>query len=273
MSRASKMSRCSGGPQTTVCRYQNSPGLHQPVAVCARSARCDPALRGVGGGCRGCAARCAAGARLTRRRDHRNCQSSNPRFHQRRIRSDPGRHSNAIESEVAAWFDGAMDRVSGEFKRWTQAATFAIALASAVFFNINSIRVGEALWEHPAIADQLYAAEQAQPPKSDTVSQSAPAQSSDFLADEKKALADIQALLSHLFEVSDTHGDPTYVWFSQTFGQSLVGWLMAALATQSEPHSGSTLCSRSFASKERAPVRTTRRRSERPRAGGFARRN
>ena len=28
----------------------------------------------------------------------------------------------AIESEVAAWFDSAMDRVSGEFKRWTQAA-------------------------------------------------------------------------------------------------------------------------------------------------------
>ena len=42
---------------------------------------------------------------------------------------------NAIESEVAAWFDGAMDRVSGEFKRWTQAATFAIALASAVLLQ------------------------------------------------------------------------------------------------------------------------------------------
>jgi hypothetical protein len=148
---------------------------------------------------------------------------------------------NAIESEVAAWFDGAMDRVSGEFKRWTQAATFAIALASAVLFNIDSIRVGEALWEHPAIADQLYASEQAQPPKSDTVSQSAPAHPSDFLADERKALADIQALLDaglpigwpsgHLFEVNDARSNPTYVWFSQTFGQSLVGWLITAFAT------------------------------------------
>jgi hypothetical protein len=148
---------------------------------------------------------------------------------------------NAIENEVAAWFDGAMDRVSGEFKRWTQAATFAIALASAVLFNIDSIRVGEALWEHPAIADQLYASEQAQPPKSDTVSQSAPAHPSDFLADERKALADIQALLDaglpigwpsgHLFEVNDARSNPTYVWFSQTFGQSLVGWLITAFAT------------------------------------------
>ena len=147
----------------------------------------------------------------------------------------------AIESEVAAWFDSAMDRVSGEFKRWTQAATFAIALASAVFFNINSIRVGEALWEHPAIADQLLAAEQPQPPQSSTVSPSTPAQSPNFLADEKTAVDNIEALLNaglpigwpsgHLFDVSDGHGDPAYVWFSQTFGQSLVGWLITAFAT------------------------------------------
>jgi hypothetical protein len=147
----------------------------------------------------------------------------------------------AIEDEVAAWFDGAMDRVSGEFKRWTQAAAFAIALASAVFFNIDSIRVGEALWEHPAIADQLYAAVQPQPPQSDTASQTVPGGSPNFLADEKKALADIQALLvaglpigwpsGHLFDISDGHGVPTYVWASQTFGQSLVGWLITAFAT------------------------------------------
>jgi hypothetical protein len=148
---------------------------------------------------------------------------------------------NAIESEVAAWFDGAMDRVSGEFKRWTQAATFAIALASAVFFNIDSIRVGEALWAHPAIADQLYAAEQAKLPKSDTVSQSAPAQSPDFRVAEKQALENIQALLDaglpigwpsgHLFDVSDGQSVPTYIWTSRTFGQSLVGWLITAFAT------------------------------------------
>ena len=120
-----------------------------------------------------------------------------------------------------------MDRVSGEFKRWTQAAAFAIALASAVFFNIDSIRVGEALWEHPAIADQLYSAVQPQSPQSDTASQSVPGGSPNFLADEKKALADIQALLvaglpigwpsGHLFDISDGHGDPIYVWTSQTF--------------------------------------------------------
>jgi hypothetical protein len=147
----------------------------------------------------------------------------------------------AIESEVAAWFDGAMDRLSGEFKRWTQAATFAVALASAVFFNIDSIRVGEALWEHPAIADQLYAAEQPHLPQSGTVPQSAPAQSPDFRVAEKQALENIQALLDaglpigwpsgHLFDVSDGQSVPTHIWTSRTFGQSLVGWLITAFAT------------------------------------------
>jgi hypothetical protein len=146
---------------------------------------------------------------------------------------------NAIESEVAAWFDGAMDRLSGEFKRWTQAATFAVALAAAVLLNIDSIRIGGALWEHPAIADQLLAAEQ--PPQSGSVPQSAPAQSPDFRVAEKQALENIQALLDaglpigwpsgHLFDVSDGQSVPTYIWTSRTFGQSLVGWLITAFAT------------------------------------------
>jgi hypothetical protein len=146
-----------------------------------------------------------------------------------------------IESEVAAWFDGGMDRVSGEFKRWTQAATFAVALAAAVLFNVDSIRIGGTLWAHPTIADQLLAAEQPQLSQPGTVPQSTPARSPNFIADEKKALSDIQALLDaglpigwasgHLFEVSDASGNPTYVWSSQTFGQSLVGWLITAFAT------------------------------------------
>ena len=147
----------------------------------------------------------------------------------------------AIEGEVAAWFDGAMDRVSGEFKRWTQAATFAVALAAAVLLNIDSIRIGGTLWAHPAIADQLLAAEQPQLPQSGTVPQPTPAQSPNFLADEKKAFENIQALLDaglpigwpsgHVFDMSDGHSDPAYIWTSRTFGQSLVGWLITAFAT------------------------------------------
>ena len=135
-----------------------------------------------------------------------------------------------------------MDRVSGEFKRWTQAAAFAVALAAAVFFNVDSIRVGEALWEHPAIADQLYRAQQPQSPQPDT-DRSVRACSIDQFRRrrEKGDWPNIKSLLDaglpigwpsgHVFDISDGHGVPTYIWTSQTFGQSLVGWLITAFAT------------------------------------------
>jgi hypothetical protein len=145
----------------------------------------------------------------------------------------------AIEDEVAAWFDNAMDRVSGEFKRWTQAATFAIALVASVLFNIDSIRIGEALWEHPAIADQLLAADH--PPQASAPASSAPVQSKAFFDDETQAMKNIKDLLDaglpvgwssgQPFEIIDAKGAATYVWDSGTFGQSLVGWLITAFAT------------------------------------------
>ena len=134
-----------------------------------------------------------------------------------------------------------MDRVSGEFKRWTQAATFAVALAAAVLLNVDSIRIGQTLWAHPAIADQLLAAQQPQTPQAGATAPSAPAQSTKFVDDETKAIANIKSLLDaglpigwpsgHVFDVSDGHSAPAYIWSSQTFGQSLVGWLITAFAT------------------------------------------
>ena len=35
----------------------------------------------------------------------------------------------------------------------------------------------------------------------------------------------------HVFEIIDAKGAATYIWASQTFGQSLVGWLITAFAT------------------------------------------
>jgi hypothetical protein len=134
----------------------------------------------------------------------------------------------AIEDEVAAWFDNAMDRVSGEFKRWTQAATFAIALASAVFFNIDSIRIGETLWAHPAIADQLQAADQ--PPQAGAPAPSASAQSPAFLDYERQAIGNIQTLLDAGLPIGWSSGH-LFVWTSGTFGQSIAGWLITAFAT------------------------------------------
>jgi hypothetical protein len=60
-----------------------------------------------------------------------------------------------IETEIGEWFDNSMDRLSGTFKRWTQLATFVIALVFAFAVNLDSLRVATQIWQHPAIAEGL----------------------------------------------------------------------------------------------------------------------
>ncbi len=60
-----------------------------------------------------------------------------------------------IKTELANWFDGGMDRLSGAFKRWTQLATFVIALLIAALINLDSVRLAMRLWEQPTLANSL----------------------------------------------------------------------------------------------------------------------
>src|SRR5436190_490318 len=46
---------------------------------------------------------------------------------------------NKIREELVAWFDNSMDRVSGWYKRWTQAIAFIAALILAAGLNIDVI--------------------------------------------------------------------------------------------------------------------------------------
>jgi hypothetical protein len=57
-----------------------------------------------------------------------------------------------IRGELAGWFDSAMDRVSGVYKRKTQVWAFVIALALVAAFNVSAISVGNALWQRPMLA-------------------------------------------------------------------------------------------------------------------------
>ncbi len=65
-----------------------------------------------------------------------------------------GRASGQIESvhtEVAAWFDAGMNRLSGNYKRHSQLYCFIIALFIAGLFNIDSFHLFTTLWQHPSI--------------------------------------------------------------------------------------------------------------------------
>jgi hypothetical protein len=56
---------------------------------------------------------------------------------------------------IADWFDNAMNRLSGAYKRQSQLMTFVIGLVAAVAFNINSFYVLDQLWHKPSLAAGL----------------------------------------------------------------------------------------------------------------------
>jgi hypothetical protein len=69
-----------------------------------------------------------------------------------------------FQRRIENWYNDAMDRVSGWYKKYTQKLLMAIGLVIAVAFNVNSIRVANTLWTDKdarqamvALADQTIA--------------------------------------------------------------------------------------------------------------------
>lgn len=50
---------------------------------------------------------------------------------------------------LAAWFDTAMDRVSGDYKRQVQYWNFGIATLLAVAMNVDALHIAQQLWVQP----------------------------------------------------------------------------------------------------------------------------
>ena len=65
----------------------------------------------------------------------------------RSVESDASRFHHAAER----WFDDAMERVSGWYKRRTQLFLFAIATFTVVALNADSITAGRVLWRDDAV--------------------------------------------------------------------------------------------------------------------------
>jgi hypothetical protein len=53
---------------------------------------------------------------------------------------------------VADWFDSAMDRLSGSYKRRAQLSTFMIGLVTAAGLNIDAFYVLDQLWKRPELS-------------------------------------------------------------------------------------------------------------------------
>ncbi|MEW6373237.1 MAG: hypothetical protein AB1584_20140 [Pseudomonadota bacterium] len=56
---------------------------------------------------------------------------------------------------VAGWFDNAMERVSGAYKRRQLLISLLISLLLAILFNIDSINLFRTLWQQPQLAAHI----------------------------------------------------------------------------------------------------------------------
>jgi hypothetical protein len=108
----------------------------------------------------------------------------------------------AFQDGLAGWFDSAMERISGSYKRRSLLVSLLLSLLLAILFNIDSIHLFRALWQHPAVAAQLVAAPS-------TVDKST-----------------IDALFS--LPIGWTTFPPL---FDQAFALQVVGWMLTAATT------------------------------------------
>ncbi len=60
-----------------------------------------------------------------------------------------------FEKKLAAWFDGTLERIGGEFKRIAQRWSFLIALAICGALNADSIAVAMRLWQNPVLREAI----------------------------------------------------------------------------------------------------------------------
>ena len=60
-----------------------------------------------------------------------------------------------FQRSVASWFDNAMQRVSGNYKRQQLLISFLLSLLLAILFNIDSISLFRALWQQPQLAAHI----------------------------------------------------------------------------------------------------------------------
>jgi hypothetical protein len=60
-----------------------------------------------------------------------------------------------FQQQLAGWFDSAMERVSGAYKRRALLVSLLLSLLLAILFNIDSIHLFRSLWQHPGLTAQL----------------------------------------------------------------------------------------------------------------------
>jgi hypothetical protein len=134
-------------------------------------------------------------------------------------------------SNIEAWYDSAMDRVSGWYKRSTQWCLFWVALILAAGLNINTITIADYLYRHDAERSALVS----------TIDKTAAtAQTSETYKEAKDELGELRLPMgwSDGWGAPRTHAErqrargsapiPTSTW--QDVIAPVLGWIFTAFA-------------------------------------------
>lgn len=71
-----------------------------------------------------------------------------------------GADAAKVRENIEAWFNTAMDRVSGRYKKRTQNVVFVLGVLLAALMNVDSLRIANALSHDAALRNSLVAAAQ-----------------------------------------------------------------------------------------------------------------
>jgi hypothetical protein len=99
---------------------------------------------------------------------------------------------NRVRENLEAWFDGAMNSVSGAYRRRTQLYLFAIGLVVAAFLNVNTFTVADHLWRDDRARAAL--AERAGRVAADTATKRLAGDTTGSAAEARRVYADLRTL-------------------------------------------------------------------------------
>ena len=155
-----------------------------------------------------------------------------------------GDNMDRARKNIEVWYDHAMERVSGRYKRRAQAIMFLLGLIFAVGLNVDTISATAHLWNDPVLREHMMKQEQSLAAGAATACDSAAAQKglnpTDLEAVQRWRLKCTAALVGDAYSAAalpigwseDARGKWSWRFWSTPGGESkmLLGWFLTALA-------------------------------------------
>jgi hypothetical protein len=130
---------------------------------------------------------------------------------------------NVAQKNIEQWFDDAMDRASGWYKRRTLVITILIAVPLTAMTNADSVKITRTLWKSPALRATLL-----EKAKKRTESPQSTVEYPDKNKPLKPSVKPTKDELDTLQMVLGWSGENVYDWTG--WPQRLVGWILTIVA-------------------------------------------